>query len=57
MRDSVHRAYYAVPFGDMMLAGCYGMLAALPGIFPNHAEPVLESLAGAAGRPPWEVGR
>ena len=53
---SRHRPYYAVPYGDMMIAGCYGMLAALPDVYPDYAEPVLESLAGHAGRPPWELG-
>ncbi len=56
LHASRHRPYYAVPFGDMMLAGCFGMLAALPNVFPEFAGPVQESLSGAAGRPPWELG-
>lgn len=55
MRDSRHRSYYAVPYGDMMMAGCYGMLRALPDLYPDCAQPVLDSLARAGGRPPWEI--
>jgi uncharacterized protein (DUF1786 family) len=56
MRHSRHRPYFAVPFGDMMMAGCFGMLRALPEIYPEYGEPILDSLSGAAGRPPWESG-
>jgi uncharacterized protein (DUF1786 family) len=56
MRHSRHRPYFAVPFGDMMMAGCFGMLCALPEIYPEYGEPILGSLSGAAGRPPWETG-
>lgn len=56
MRHSCHRPYFAVPFGDMMIAGCFGMLRALPDLYPEFAGPVLDSLSGAAGRPPWEIG-
>jgi uncharacterized protein (DUF1786 family) len=54
MRSSRHRPYFAVPYGDMMLAGCFGMLRALPDVYPEFAEPILSSLEGAPGRPPWE---
>ena len=55
IRDSRHRAYYAVPYGDMMMAGCFGMLRALPDVYPDYAQPVLDCLARSGGRPPWEV--
>jgi len=55
IRDSRHRAYYAVPYGDMMMAGCFGMLRALPDVYPDYAQPVLDCLARPGGRPPWEV--
>jgi uncharacterized protein (DUF1786 family) len=52
------RSYFAVPFGDMMIAGCFGLLAATAEILPNLAEPVLGSLraAGGGGRgvAPWD---
>lgn len=56
MRDGRHRPYFAVPYGDMMLAGCFGMLRALADVYPEFAGPILASLSGAAGRAPWENG-
>jgi len=51
------RPYFAVPFGDMMIAGCFGLLAASSDIFPEMAEAIHASLelAGGSGTPPWEV--
>lgn len=48
--------YFAAPLGDMMLAGCYGLLAALAEAYPAWGEPIWRSLGGAGGRAPWEVG-
>jgi uncharacterized protein (DUF1786 family) len=56
MRGSRHQPYFAVPYGDMMIAGCFGLVAALPGAFPEFTEPVRRSLENAGGRPPWEAG-
>ncbi len=28
MRESIHNPYFAVPFGDMMLTGCFGLIKA-----------------------------
>ncbi|MBC8333986.1 MAG: DUF1786 domain-containing protein [Anaerolineales bacterium] len=52
------RPYFSVPFGDMMIAGCFGMLSATTDLLPNIAEDVRASLkgAGGAGTPPWEIG-
>ncbi len=49
--------YFAVPFGDMMIAGCFGLLAAVADVLPELGEPVRASLAGAggSGTPPWEI--
>jgi uncharacterized protein (DUF1786 family) len=51
------RPYFAVPFGDMMIAGCFGLLAAVADLLPELGEPVRASLAGAggSGTPPWEI--
>ena len=50
------RPYLAVPFGDMMLTGCIGLLAALADKMPELAEPIRVSLSGSAhGSPPWEL--
>ncbi len=57
LADSAHAPYFAVPGGDMMLAGCFGLLRAMAGAYPNLAGPILRSLAGGAGRPPWETAR
>ena len=48
--------YFAVPYGDMMLAGCFGLVAALPEHMPELAEWIQQSLAGRdSDRPPWEA--
>jgi hypothetical protein len=50
------RPYFAVPYGDMMIAGCFGLLAAAADLLPELAEPIGLALAGAgAGTPPWEI--
>ena len=50
------RPYFAVPFGDMMIAGCFGLLAATAEILPELAEPVFGSLRSGRGRgvAPWD---
>ncbi len=50
------RPYFATPFGDMMIAGCFGLLAATAEILPGLAEPVYGSLSGGHGRAkaPWD---
>lgn len=49
--------YFAVPFGDMMIAGCFGLLAATADLLPELAEPIRASLRGegGSGTPPWEL--
>jgi uncharacterized protein (DUF1786 family) len=48
--------YMAVPFGDMMIAGCFGLLAATADVLPALAEPIRESLSGrSSGTAPWDV--
>jgi len=50
------RPYFATPFGDMMIAGCFGLLAATAEILPNVTESVVGSLRGVRGRgvAPWD---
>jgi uncharacterized protein (DUF1786 family) len=57
MRPSSLRPYFAVPFGDMMIAGCFGLLAATADVLPELGEPIRQSLSGAggSGTPPWEI--
>jgi len=50
------RPYYAAPFGDMMIAGCFGLLATTAEIMPDSTEAVSKSMRDAGvGRPPWEI--
>lgn len=50
------RPYFATPFGDMMIAGCFGLLAATADVIPDLAEPIQGSLRGGPGRgvAPWD---
>ncbi|MCC6501151.1 MAG: DUF1786 domain-containing protein [Anaerolineales bacterium] len=52
----VLRPYFAVPFGDMMIAGCFGLLAATGEILPGLGEAVQRSLRSEGGRgvAPWD---
>lgn len=57
MQGSRHRPYFAVPFGDMMIAGCFGLLSAMGDVLPDGVEhdAIRDSLKGKRGKPPWEV--
>ena len=50
------RPYFATPFGDMMIAGCFGLLAATAEVMPDLAEAIYGSLRGEHGRgvAPWD---
>jgi uncharacterized protein (DUF1786 family) len=56
MLGSSLRPYFAAPFGDMMLSGCFGLLAATADVLPDLAEPIHASLSGRGGSEtaPWE---
>jgi uncharacterized protein (DUF1786 family) len=51
------RPYFAVPFGDMMIAGCFGLLAATAEVLPELRETIYASLNGERGRgvAPWDA--
>jgi uncharacterized protein (DUF1786 family) len=51
------RPYFATPFGDMMIAGCFGLLAATAEVMPDFAEIIYGSLRGERGRgvAPWDA--
>jgi uncharacterized protein (DUF1786 family) len=55
MIGSAHQPYFAVPYGDMMIAGCFGMLAAMAEAYPEFAEPIRRSLGNSGGAAPWEA--
>ncbi len=54
--DGRLRPYFATPFGDMMIAGCFGLLAATAEILPNVTESVNGALRSGHGRgvAPWD---
>ena len=51
------RPYFATPFGDMMIAGCFGLLAATAEVMPGLADPIFGSLRSGHGRgvATWDV--
>ena len=51
------KPYFAVPFGDMMITGCFGMLAAAAEILPNLAATIHSSMRSVNphGNTPWDV--
>ena len=50
------RPYFAVPYGDMMIAGCIGLLVAVADRLPALRGPIEAALEGAgAHTPPWEI--
>ena len=55
--STVLRPYFATPFGDMMIAGCFGLLAATADVIPELGETIYHSLQGEGGRgvAPWDA--
>ena len=51
------RPYFAVPFGDMMIAGCFGLLAAVAEGMPKFRETLYSSLTrtGRRDTAPWDI--
>jgi uncharacterized protein (DUF1786 family) len=51
------KPYFATPFGDMMIAGCFGLLAATADVLPEISETIYASLNGERGRgvTPWDA--
>jgi uncharacterized protein (DUF1786 family) len=57
MANGPLRPYFAVPLGDMMIAGCFGLLAATAEVMPDLAETIYGSLRGERQRgvAPWDA--
>ncbi|MCS7252166.1 MAG: hypothetical protein NZ572_07055, partial [Thermoflexus sp.] len=55
LRESRHPLYFAVPYGDMMLTGCFGLLRAFAALYPEFASMIMDSLGGAPRPALWEV--
>jgi uncharacterized protein (DUF1786 family) len=51
------RPYFPAPFGDMMITGCFGLLAATADLMPDLADSIHASLnkAGGNGTAPWDT--
>jgi uncharacterized protein (DUF1786 family) len=51
------RAYFPAPFGDMMITGCFGLLAATADVMPELAELIQASLYRQSGKgaAPWDA--
>ncbi len=48
--------YFAAPYGDMMLTGCFGILTAMAEIIPSLQDAIHTALFGAgSGNSPWVV--
>ncbi len=49
--------YFPAPFGDMMITGCFGLLAATADVMPELGEVIRASLSGSSntGTAPWDV--
>jgi len=56
MSASALRPHFATPFGDMMMSGCYGLLAAVADHLPHLREEILERLnAAPSSAAPWDA--
>ncbi len=56
LRKSDLHPYFSAPFGDMMLSGCFGLLAAMADRVPKISAVIEAALTGEErGVPPWEI--
>ncbi len=57
LAGSTLRPYFSAPFGDMMITGCFGLLAGVAELLPEYRAEILNSLSGkgSTGTPPWEL--
>jgi len=53
LRDSRHRPYFATPFGDMMLTGCYGLVRAYGDVVPEASRDINRAFSGGGGKSLW----
>ncbi|MEJ2488068.1 MAG: DUF1786 domain-containing protein, partial [Anaerolineales bacterium] len=55
MRGSKLRPHFSTPFGDMMMAGCYGLVEAVGYVLPEYREEISAALDEGREKPPWEL--
>lgn len=53
-RESAYPTYYAAPCGDMMIAGCFGLVRAWADVYPDAYDAILEGLSATDRGAPWE---
>lgn len=57
LEGSPLKPYFAAPYGDMMITGCFGLLRATADLLPELSGPILAALEGrSSSRAPWELG-
>ena len=55
MKSSSMQPYFSTPYGDMMMAGCYGLVEAVGNILPEFREEISAALDAGRDKPPWEL--
>jgi uncharacterized protein (DUF1786 family) len=55
MLESSLPVYFAVPFGDMMIAGCFGLVRAWADVYTGDHELIMHSLQAVKSIAPWEL--
>lgn len=57
MKTSHLQPYFAAPYGDMMLTGCFGLLKAVADSIPDIHDEIIDSLTGPSpqNNAPWEA--
>ena len=55
MKSSKLGPYFSTPYGDMMMAGCYGLVEAVGKVLPEYREEISSALDAGREKPPWEL--
>jgi uncharacterized protein (DUF1786 family) len=55
MQASSLSPHFASPHGDMMMAGCFGLVRAAADHYPEYQEEILAALGKGREKPPWEL--
>ena len=55
MKNSNLMPYFATPHGDMMMAGCFGLIEATASLLPAYQEEIIAALGQGREKPPWEL--
>lgn len=53
LREARHAVFFATPFGDMMMTGCYGLIRAYADLAPEHAQVITHAMSGGNGKSLW----